>query len=138
MSLPPELDFQKNREASPARMNVAMDYIAAALRQALALKPEYEAALAELRGVGLARLAAALQPVVERANLLAAELAEVHAEWVADNAIATMKAEILAAFDLQFGAISRDLDGRIDLVGIDLRDIRQQLDAQAIDRWFFA
>ncbi|HEX8446276.1 MAG TPA: hypothetical protein VF649_06645 [Sphingomonas sp.] len=138
MSLPPELDFQRDRDASPARMNRAMEYIAAALRQALALKPDYEIALAELRDVGLARLVAALQPVVERANALAAELAEVHDRWVADNAITIMKAEILAAFDLQFDAISDDLDSRIDLVSTDLGKVRAQLDAQAVDRWFFA
>jgi hypothetical protein len=138
MSLPLELDFQKDREASPARMNRAMDYIVAALRQALALKPEYEVALAELRDVGLARLAAALQPVVEKANRLAAEIKDVHDQWVVDNAIAIMKAEILAAFKLQFDDISRHLDGQIELINIDIRTIRDQLDAQAVDAWFFA
>jgi len=114
-----------------------MLYIEGRLRQALALKPEYETAIEQLRSVGLTRLAEALLPVVATANDLAAELAAVHDQWVADNAIVDMKAEILAVFELMFAERDAAVSAQLaDTAGL-AAAVQLRQDRADADRWFF-
>lgn len=82
MSLPPELDFERNKSGSPARMNLAMEYLYLGLKAATAVKPEYDDAIRQLQGVGLERLDEALTPIFADATTLAQELAGIRAQWI--------------------------------------------------------
>lgn len=81
MSLPSEIDFEADRDASPARMNRAMAWIQAQLRVAQATAKTYEAVIADLRALGLARVAEALTPVFVEAQQVGANLAAIQAQW---------------------------------------------------------
>jgi hypothetical protein len=137
VSLPPELDFAKDREASPDRMNRAMTYILDRLRQAIAVKADYELAIEELRASGLQRLSEALQPVVANAYQLAGELEAVHGQWVADNAIVIMQAALSAEIAGRFDLIEADIDARLATAATAILAAQTRQDRADADRWFF-
>ncbi len=67
-TLPTELDFSEDRDASPERMNRAMRYLMGQLRVAQAQVKSYEVVIEELRALGLTRVADALTPVFVQAQ----------------------------------------------------------------------
>lgn len=101
-SLPIELDFDKNRAATPARMNMAMDYLIARLKAVESLAPGIEKAIDTLNTIGLDRISAILVPLSEQANAIVDDLATIKAEWESDNtfdnAVAAATAAVTDAF----------------------------------------
>lgn len=63
MPLPPDIDFAKDRDASPARMNQAMTHLDGRLRALETPRGQYDAMLLQLQQIGLQRINDALQPV---------------------------------------------------------------------------
>jgi len=101
MSLPSEIDFEADRDATPARMNRAMAWIQAQLRVAQATAKTYEAVIADLRALGLARVAEALTPVFVEAQQIGASIAAIQAQWEDETLILAnhyTKAETDAGF----------------------------------------
>ncbi|MXO66255.1 hypothetical protein [Altericroceibacterium endophyticum] len=86
-SLPSDLDFEKDNEASPARMNRAMLYIANQLRAALGQRQSIEQAIEELRGLALDRIDQALTPVFLQAQGDAAAVHAIYAALQAGNTL---------------------------------------------------
>ena len=105
MSLPAELDFDRDREASPARMNRAMEFLYLSLKAAAARQPEFESALAELRESGAARIAEALGPAYLQAQEIGAGLAALEAAGDGDLVFANF-----VDFDTLYGH-PRDVSG---------------------------
>lgn len=90
MSLPPELDFDRDREASPARMNRAMEYLFLRLGAATALQPEFESSIVQLQAVGLERLNEVLTPLFVNAISIADQLEAIRASWLAGEPLANL------------------------------------------------
>jgi hypothetical protein len=138
-TLPREVDFAADPDASPERMNVAMAYLLALVRSATAQRVEYEAALEQLRGIGLARLADALTPILTAAQAQGDAIAVVYERWVDGGAIATIKAEILASLDPRLSGIDAAISDATTLVAANTRAIAATATLQAAadaDRWF--
>lgn len=90
MSLPPELDFDRDREASPARMNRAMEYLFLRLAAATALQPEFESSIVQLQSVGLERLNEVLTPIFINATGIADQLKAIRAAWLTGEPLANL------------------------------------------------
>lgn len=103
MSLPPELDFEQDREASPARMNRAMLYLFLRLGAATALQPEFRTAIDQLNEVGLARLNEVLTPIFLQAQETSADLLALKNEWLTGDPLEQLLADLA---DQVAGAIS--------------------------------
>ena len=110
MSLPPEIDFAADREASPDRMNRAMAYLLSQVRLATALAPQIQTAIDDLRTAGLTRLADGLVPVFTQANDIAARLATIEAAWLADDRLGALLADVWAGVEQRFAAIDAAAD----------------------------
>ena len=82
MSLPPDLDFDRDRSGTSERMNRAMEFLYRLLQTAVAQRPEFETAIAQLRGVGLDRLNEVLAPVFLEATAIEAQLAAIRTAWL--------------------------------------------------------
>ena len=137
--LPREVDFAADPDASPERMNVAMAYLLALVRSATAQRIEYEAALEQLRGIGLARLADALTPILTAAQAQGDAIAVVYERWVDGGAIATIKAEILTSLDPRLSAIDAAISNAniaIDANGKAIATAASLQAAADADRWF--
>lgn len=106
MSLPPEVDFVKDRRASPARMNEAMGYLMAQIRRALALQPDLEAALAEIQAVGLQRLAEGVTPLVQDASAANDQLQAILAAWTTAGELQAIENRLQASIDAQITALA--------------------------------
>jgi hypothetical protein len=63
--LPPDIDFQADKSASPERMNRAMANLDSRLRALETYRPNFDALLAELQQVGLNRITDGLLPVYQ-------------------------------------------------------------------------
>ena len=62
MALPAAIDFAKNRDASPDRMNTAMTHLDGRLRALEVQRATFDATLQQLQQIGLQRVNDALQP----------------------------------------------------------------------------
>ncbi|MBB6191507.1 hypothetical protein FHS51_001734 [Sphingobium wenxiniae] len=122
-SLPSELDFDKDRSATPDRMNRAMDYIIARLRALESSQPEFSAAVEELRRLMLDRMAEVLIPAYQQVNTIRQELEAIQTEWVdagfGDALAAALLAQVWsrAQADGRFAAIAHD-HGIADIDGL--------------------
>lgn len=94
MSLPRELDFALDSKASPARMNLAMEYIVAKIRALEAVSPDFAAAVDQLKAVGLERLTEVLAPIFVEANNLADALAAIEQAWIDNDLPGQIQAEV--------------------------------------------
>ena len=138
-ALPREVDFAADPDASPERMNVAMAYLVALCRAANAQRVEYEAALEQIRGVGLARLADALTPVLTAAQTQGDAIAGVYAQWVSGGAIAAIKADIVGALDPRLTSAETAIAAANTAIDANGRAIAATAKLQAAaeaDRWF--
>lgn len=99
---PPELEFATadGREATPERMNRAMDYILGRLKAAESVVPEFESALNQLEATGLTRLNEFLTPLFNEATAMrdAIEVIKLGLEETAWRTalIADVKAAVIA------------------------------------------
>lgn len=114
MSLPPELDFTRDPEASPERMDRAMAYIFQRLGQLLALKPSIEAEIVALRDIGVERLNAGLEPAFTRANQILAALEPIFQLYVQGQPLAALRAELLDLIEADALALEQDRLAPID------------------------
>lgn len=73
---PPELDFSTDpgRVASPKRMNDMADHILGRFRALEGQRPEWNAAIEQLKAIGLTRVTEVLQPIFDTAVAIGAEL----------------------------------------------------------------
>jgi hypothetical protein len=131
--LPAELDFLKNREATPARMNLAMTYIVSIMRQILALKPVYEAAINELVDFGLERLNLVLAPIFEDAQAKNVAITAIYQSWVAGNALDELHAAITPEVEAAVAVLA---DGRVTDLETHATAIDAALAKAAGERWF--
>ncbi len=104
-SLPTELDFQKDRSASPARMNLAMEYILRRIAGLEAIQPEFERVIEQIRAIGLSRVTDVLAPILADAERIAEELAALRAQLEQDG-IATIVID--AVLDVVFTRTAAD------------------------------
>ena len=105
MSLPPELDFDRDRDASPARMNRAMEYLYLRLGAATALQPEFASALKSLQGVGLERLNEALTPIFLDASEISARLDAIRTAWLTGQPLTALLTSLDAQVTARLGAV---------------------------------
>jgi hypothetical protein len=101
-SLPSELDFVADPEATPDRMNTAMGYLLALIRALQASRPDYDAAIAQLQTVGLERVTDVLNPIFDNANDIQAALQSIVDEWTASTLPAQVQANTTAAVRAAF------------------------------------
>ena len=133
-SLPAILDFKRDRSSDPARMNAAMEYLLADVRRVAALKPEFDAAIEELRTVGLSRLVEGLEPVFDRANEILAALETIFAAYGGNaNPLDGLKAELLGEMDARAEALDQD---RLTPDEAAIAANTAAIAALAADRWF--
>lgn len=107
MALPDELDFVVKPQATPTRMNEAMEYIVARLRALEAVTPDFIAAIDQLKAVGLERLTEALVPIFEEAQSIGDALQAIGDQWLAEDLPGEMEANVLAALR---GGVDEEFD----------------------------
>lgn len=90
-SLPKELDFSTpdGREATPERMNLAMEYIQAQIKALQSVVPEFESVINQLKATGLERLDEVLTPLLVSAQSMVSQITAITEavnapEWRAD------------------------------------------------------
>jgi len=120
MSLPAELDFDRDREASPARMNRAMDFLWAQLRAAFALQPELREKIEEIERYGLGQVSNVLAPVYLQALEIGGKIDALHAAYLRDGVTEALLAQAASAADGKVAGLSADVDGRLAAA---LRDV---------------
>lgn len=103
-SLPIELDFStaSGREASPERMNRAMEFIMGRFRAIEALAPEIDSTLNTLRELGLVRIAEVLAPIFDQATAINATLETILEDWQGSLLPAQVRTEVTAAVTAAF------------------------------------
>jgi hypothetical protein len=103
-TLPNELDFATNsgREATPERMNRAMEYLLGLVRALQASRPEFEAAVEQLRAIGLERVTEVLNPIFDQATAIKAALVSIQDEWTASTLPAQVQANAISAVTAAF------------------------------------
>lgn len=113
--LPAVLDFDRDREASPARMNRAMEYLFLRLAAATALQPEFESAIGELQAVGLDRLNEVLGPIFAESTAIAAQLGAIRTAWLTgapfDQLLNDLTAQVTARLATVDAAVAAQLSG---------------------------
>ncbi|MDD3799356.1 MAG: hypothetical protein PHE36_09290 [Novosphingobium sp.] len=79
--LPTDLDFSttEGRRATPVRMNRMSEHVAARLRALEANRQNWDAAVAQLKALGLERVTAVLQPLFDQAVADAAAISATRA-----------------------------------------------------------
>ncbi|MXO64852.1 hypothetical protein [Altericroceibacterium endophyticum] len=86
-TLPREIDFSANRDASPERMDRAMLYLLGQIRVAQAQVKSYETVIDELRALGLSRVAEALTPVFIQAQSDAKAINRIYQDLLGSDAL---------------------------------------------------
>lgn len=97
MSLPPEIDFEQDPSATPARMNLAMVYLLALARQGIALQPDFESAIRDLQAVGLSRLNEVLSPILVDAQDIVDDLEAMRTAVANGTEYATLLSSVATA-----------------------------------------
>gem|GEM_PF-6848142 len=94
----PEAEFatEAGRRATPARMNQFSDYLDGRLRAVEARRASFDAAIAELKGIGLERVTAVLQPLLDQASDDAAAISTLLADLSAPEFRASLIADTIA------------------------------------------
>ncbi|OCC25313.1 hypothetical protein MB02_01170 [Croceicoccus estronivorus] len=135
-TLPAEIDFDADRDATPARMNRAMKWLYAQLRIAQASAKSYEVVIEELRALGLSRVAEALTPVFLQAQQIGDQLAAIRDQWTdADLILANhyTRAEADAAFAaIDHGHAVADVEGLEAILTATATTLGQKADAAAL------
>ncbi|MGE5563124.1 MAG: hypothetical protein ACM3ZV_07410 [Bacillota bacterium] len=101
-ALPPELDFHSHPEATPDRMDEAAQYLLARIRALEAGRPAFEAALDDLRAIGLQRLADSLQPVLDQSTAIRDTLLGIQSDWQESTLPETVRDDAIAAVTAAF------------------------------------
>ncbi len=130
--LPIEIDFERDDEASVERMNKAMTYLFALYSTVAGLRPDYEAAIAQIQTIGLQRLTDALQPIFVDAETIAAQLATLRAAWLDTNVLT----ELQAAIEGQIQALADNLTPRTLTLENGQSSLQTTVAALAADRWY--
>lgn len=130
--LPAELDFDKDRDASPDRMNRAMSYLLRLYSTVAALRPDYEAAIAQIQTIGLQRLTEALQPVFLDAEAIGADLAALRAAWLETNVLEDLQ----TGLEQLITDLGDELRPRLDAEETATAANAAALAKLATDRWF--
>jgi hypothetical protein len=121
--LPAVLDFDRDREASPARMNRAMEYLYLRLAAATALQPEFESAIAQLQAVGLDRLNEVLGPIFADAQGISAELNAIRNAWLTGAPLTTLMNELADQVTARLATADASVVARLatNLASVDAR-----------------
>ena len=136
-ALPIEIDFLKDKSASPERMQRAATFLYLLARSAAATKPEYEEAIRQIQAIGLDRLNEVLTPILLLAQDQAGEMQALRDHWIDGNVLIDLRALIQ----------DEDLAPILERIGITEDDIaalksRATASETAIakltsDRWFY-
>jgi hypothetical protein len=96
---PADVDFatDRGRIASPKRMNEMSDHFLTRLRALEGFRADWDAAVAELKEIGVSRVTEALQPVFDQAQALADELTQMRADMETDAYRDQLIADVIAA-----------------------------------------
>jgi hypothetical protein len=95
-NLPRELDFAADRDASPDRMNAAMDYIVQRFKAIESVKPQFESAIQQLKTVGLERIDEFLTPLLTTAQGMVDEIVALEAALSTDAFRAALLADAIS------------------------------------------
>lgn len=136
--LPPEIDFERDNQASPARMNRAMAFLFGLYSTVAALRPEYELAIAQIESIGLQRLVDVLQPIFINAQQIEVQLESIRDSWVAENVLVDLQEVLEGHAEQLIDDLAGALNPQIAALQAADTDLTAQLAAAAADRWFNA
>lgn len=85
--LPPEIDFDRDRDASPTRLNRAMAWLYGQLIVAQSIAKTYEGAVEEVRALGITRMDEVLTPNLQLAIEIAQQLVAIRDQWQDDTIV---------------------------------------------------
>lgn len=135
--LPPEIDFLKDKSATPERMQRAATFLYLLARAAAATKPEYEEAIRQIQAIGLERLNEVLTPILLLAQDQAAEMQALRNDWIDGNVLIDLRA-LIQAEDLA------PILARLDIAEEDTDALQGRATASETaiakltsDRWFY-
>lgn len=114
MALPVEIDFEKDRSATPKRMNVAMQYLDARFRALEAIQPEYQSVIDQLRGVGLERITEVLTPLFTDAAQTKAAIDAFLDSLQADSTVEDLTGAVTQAVVSAFADYRHRYQGALD------------------------
>ena len=136
MQLPAEIDFLKDDDASPERMNGAMEFIYSMFLTVAGLKPQYETQIAQIEAIGLQRLTDVLLPIFVNAQNIEAQLEGIQAAWLGGNALDDLQEALLASISSAITTAVGELAPRLD----DLETFQASMAARfqriADEAWF--